>query len=68
MGMSWVVFREPHEPLGVGIRLAGRRNCHTLFYLAYVRHSGEVESGYWYRDSVTGWQHIPKRLLKDDTE
>jgi hypothetical protein len=68
MGMVWVVFRESHEPLGVGIRIAGRRDSHTLFLIAYVRHSGEVESGYWYRDGVTGWQHVPRRNLGGNTE
>jgi hypothetical protein len=63
MGMVWVVFRESHEPLGVGIRVAGRRDSHTLFLIAYVRHSGEVDFLYWYRDAVTGWQHVPKRNL-----
>jgi hypothetical protein len=64
--MVWVVFREPHEPLGVGLRVAGRRNIHTLFLIAYVRRSGEVETGHWYRDGVTGWQHVPKRDLSGD--
>jgi hypothetical protein len=68
MGMVWVVFREVHEPLGVGIRIAGRRNIHTLFLIAYVRRSGEVEAGYWYRDGVTGWQHVPKRDLSSNKE
>ena len=68
VGMVWVVFRESHEPLGVGIRVAGRRDSHTLFQIAYVRHSGEVESGYWYRDGVTGWQHVPKRYLYGNAE
>ena len=68
MGMVWVVFREAHEPRGVGIRIAGRRNIHTLFLIAYVRRSGEVESGYWYRDGVTGWQHVPKRDLGGNKE
>jgi len=63
MDMVWVVFSADHEPLGVGIRVAGRRDSHTLFFIAYVRRSGEVESGHWYRDSVTGWQHVPKRSL-----
>jgi len=68
MGMVWVVFREAHEPLGVGIRIAGSRNIHTLFLIAYVRRSGEVESGHWYRDAVTGWQHVPKRDLGGNKE
>ena len=63
VGMVWVVFQEAHEPLGVGIRVAGRRHVHTLFRIAYVRRSGDIESGYWYRDSVTGWQHIATRNL-----
>jgi hypothetical protein len=62
-GMIWVVFRAAHEPLGVGIRHAGRRDSQTLFLVTYVRRSGEVETGHWYRDSVTGWQHVPKRCL-----
>jgi hypothetical protein len=37
LDMVWVVFRELHEPLGVGIRVAGRRNIHPLFLIAYVR-------------------------------
>ena len=68
MGMVWVVFREPHEPLGVGIRVAGRRDIHTLFLIAYVRRSGEVETGHWYRDGVTGWQHVPKHDLGGDQQ
>lgn len=68
VSMMWVVFRESHEPLGVGIRIAGRRDSHTLFLIAYVRRSGEVEPGYWYRDSVTGWQHVPKRNLGGNRE
>jgi hypothetical protein len=62
-GMLWVVFREAHAPLGVGIRVAGRRDIHTLFLVAYVRRSGEVESGHWFRDVVTGWQHVPQRHI-----
>jgi hypothetical protein len=68
IGMVWVVFREAHEPLGVGIRIAGRPNIHTVFLIAYVRRSGEVESGHWYRDAVTGWQHVPKRDLGANRE
>jgi len=56
--MVWAVFRDTREPCAVGIRKTGVRRGQPLFLCAYIRRSGVVESAYWQRDNLTGWQHI----------
>jgi hypothetical protein len=59
--MMWVVFGDDREPLAVGIRKVDMRRGLPLFLCAYVRRSRQIESGYWQRDTLTGWQHVTER-------
>src|ERR1700722_16934277 len=61
--VTWVTFSEAHEPLGVGIRVAGRQECPALRLLSSVLRSRGAEAAHWFFDSVTGWQHgAPVRM------
>jgi hypothetical protein len=59
--MMWVVFGDDREPLAVGIRKVDVRRGQPLFLCAYVRQSRQIESSYWQRDNLTGWQHVFER-------
>ena len=60
-GMTWVIFADHDQPLGVGIREEGKRNGVMIYLCAYWRRADKLESHLWRCHSAWGWQHVAER-------
>ena len=66
--MTWIVFTDSAQPLGVGIRDLGMHAQVRTYLLAYLRAADRIELHQWRHDSASGWQYINEQTLRTENE